>query len=1166
VLRDGTDPLSAGDDLGPKLVSNSAGVIDQPMTAADHNGNLHIVWVDNRTGGQEIFYSMLSATGSVLIDDTRLSGFTGLTFSHRPAIAVDSQNHVHIVWAGNHPGGSSVFNTILDPYLDDLDGSPAIESAISLVDDRIISDVANSADNPRLAISRQDKVHIVWTSNADTVTYMQLDETGSTRIPERPVAVSTSFIIPLLPSVAVDSANNAHIVWQDGTINSNSEVFYAMLNGATGGTLIDTSRLTLDDGFDSGMPEVAVNTNDDVTVVFQDERLMAGGGTEIFMLRLTPSLDDQNGNSANVGTITSLANTLISPNEGISSNSPAIAVDVKGQLQVSYFDTPQDPNMSQAFDSSLILVTFMPDSTQVGARQVLSSHALSNYDDSFVRLVSASQGFIAVNGPSRYIAWQENAPGNLQVAIQIIDADSDHDGVTNAQEIQIGTNVNNPDSDNDGLLDGFEVNAGFNPLQAGEQTLDADNDGLSNLAEQTAGTDPGNPDSDGDGLSDGAEMTAGSDPLQTDSDGDGVSDGDEVNLFGSDPTLVDSDNDTFDDGYEVRLGADPSDPANSPGQALYGAAGIVGGPSRLYKLDSATGAATLIGPIGFDQVGGMDFDSFGTLYAVGNNPVTGVQVLISIDPETGVGTEIGATGAAALGLSSITGLSIRDLDDRLYVQSGNFGSVATINPVTGAAALLPLDTSLGSSDDESGIAFLSVNEFFRAGFSSLETVNAYTGDSNGFTSLQFPPQANNLPRINALDVSRAGILYGSLDDDDGAGNVPENYLTTLDPTTGTVSIIGHTVNGLKALAWGPSFDRDGDGLTDSAELAAGTDPDNPDTDADGLLDGFEAQNGFNPLVAGEQTLDPDADGLSNLNEQIATTNPHIPDSDSDGLSDGQEVNVLGTDPSLRDTDGGGRNDGNEVNIDGTDPLTATDDVSRLLYSVTRDDTLLRRINPSDASTVSSVPISLNGFTVYGATGLAIQPLTRQLWAVLEVDDGSGFTSHVLVTVNPLTGVAAQVGGASGEFFAGLAFDDTGRLFATADPFNSSNAPALFELNTTDGTPTLLCSFTQGDEEVIAFDSDTDVGRLFSLSGSTTIGPAALLESISSTSAGACTTTNTLLSGGPVADQAAALTFSDDSGVFFSADTSAGLFSLGTDGFLTQIGNLDHTPKGLAFGP
>ncbi len=71
--------------------------------------------------------------------------------------------------------------------------------------------------------------------------------------------------------------------------------------------------------------------------------------------------------------------------------------------------------------------------------------------------------------------------------------------------------------------------------------------------------------------------------------------------------------------------------------------------------------------------------------------------------------------------------------------------------------------------------------------------------------------------------------------------------------------------------------------------------------------------------------DPDGDGLPTGQEGPISTNPNEPDSDDDGLSDGAEVNTHGTDPLNPDTDGDGLLDGAEVNTHGTDPLDADTD-------------------------------------------------------------------------------------------------------------------------------------------------------------------------------------------------------------------------------------------------
>jgi serine/threonine protein kinase len=88
-------------------------------------------------------------------------------------------------------------------------------------------------------------------------------------------------------------------------------------------------------------------------------------------------------------------------------------------------------------------------------------------------------------------------------------------------------------------------------------------------------------------------------------------------------------------------------------------------------------------------------------------------------------------------------------------------------------------------------------------------------------------------------------------------------------------------------------DSDRDGLSNEQEAVIGTDPNNPDTDADGLGDGDEVL--------------------------VHSTDPRNRDTDNDILLDGDEVNRFRTNPRVADTDGDGIPDGLEI-AQGSDPL------------------------------------------------------------------------------------------------------------------------------------------------------------------------------------------------------------------------------------------------------
>ncbi len=160
-----------------------------------------------------------------------------------------------------------------------------------------------------------------------------------------------------------------------------------------------------------------------------------------------------------------------------------------------------------------------------------------------------------------------------------------------------------------------------------------------------------------------------------------------------------------------------------------------------------------------------------------------------------------------------------------------------------------------------------------------------------------------------LDIS-AGIAYTFTD------NLNYYSIDVYDDAIGNFAI------GLTYTGQSDKTDYDKDNLKKYYEEKIGTDPNNPDTDLDGLKDGDEV-NIYNsdPL-----NQDSDGDGLSDYYEVIIhKTNPVNPDTDNDGLKDIEEIYEFSTNPIIADTDNDGLLDGEEINIVKSDPLNADTD-------------------------------------------------------------------------------------------------------------------------------------------------------------------------------------------------------------------------------------------------
>ena len=223
--------------------------------------------------------------------------------------------------------------------------------------------------------------------------------------------------------------------------------------------------------------------------------------------------------------------------------------------------------------------------------------------------------------------------------------------------------------------------------------------------------------------------------------------------------------------------------------------------STLYQINEVSGSATAIGSIGFRIVGGIDFDSAGTLYGVGetfDNPPNGIPPvgtlsLITINRTTGAGTAVAALTLGGNPLStSFQDISFRNGDGQLHAYSS--GDLYTINKVTGAVALVG---TTGEAEIGGGLAFTAADTLLKTGFDHLFSLDQSTGNGTALVQMTYP--TGGTPNVTGMDFDAAtGVLWAAVHTD-ASSNSP-TYLATIDTVTGLVTKIGDSVIGLTALA------------------------------------------------------------------------------------------------------------------------------------------------------------------------------------------------------------------------------------------------------------------------------------------------------------------------------------------------------------------------------
>lgn len=237
--------------------------------------------------------------------------------------------------------------------------------------------------------------------------------------------------------------------------------------------------------------------------------------------------------------------------------------------------------------------------------------------------------------------------------------------------------------------------------------------------------------------------------------------------------------------------------ASAAAQPLgYGA-----GFNELYRLDLATGQATKIGPIGFNDVEGLAISPSGVLYGVADasmlingQPSATTDFLFHIDTGTGAGTLIGQLpGLQGLGPTGNLDFGLAfTCDGRLWLAAETTGDLWEVNPATAALRAVgntgaTLSGLAGRGNQLYGVSVDPQPRLYR--------IDPATGQALAVGPLNVGGQVRNA----GLDFDAAGVLWATLD----SADLDPSRVVRVDLQSGQGTVIGNVTLadiGFKGLA------------------------------------------------------------------------------------------------------------------------------------------------------------------------------------------------------------------------------------------------------------------------------------------------------------------------------------------------------------------------------
>ena len=281
--RSSTDHIYYSNSINGGTIFSTSQRVDDSMSGAQRNPAIAVnattelvVWEDTRDGNYNIYFSKSTDNGTSWSTNKRVDDDSGSFDQRYPDIEVDRSGKIVVVWQDHRRGNWDIFSSV------STDGGSTWSANI-----RVDSTGLGTSDqeHPRIVVDLEKKFHVVWQDTR--LSYYTIRYSNSTNPADSwssDVRVDNSFSgSGMYPSVAADINKMVHVVWQDYRDSGNPDIWYANITKAGG--FVEHGAPTKIDNSSSGTqsyPRITVDGNANIFIAWQSNQ---NGNYDIFYTR-----------------------------------------------------------------------------------------------------------------------------------------------------------------------------------------------------------------------------------------------------------------------------------------------------------------------------------------------------------------------------------------------------------------------------------------------------------------------------------------------------------------------------------------------------------------------------------------------------------------------------------------------------------------------------------------------------------------------------------------------------------------------------------------------------------------------------------------------------------------------------------------------------------------